>query len=102
MPVRMPFDPLFWRAAQRGDVTHSWNVSKDVTSGNLPTKPPKDVFGFLVALPTNWTRRENNLSIASHLGALAHNDHANSANDKLVAINTGTTGDRPNREEMTG
>ena len=95
----MPFDPLFWRDAQRSDVTHSWNVSKDAKGGNPPTASPAGVQGFLVALPIGWTRRENNLSIASHLGALAHNSHANPANDKQVAINTGN---RSNSEEMTG
>lgn len=97
--ARMPFDPLFWRATQRGDVVHSWNVSKDAKDGRSPTKPPKDVLGFLVSLPIGWTRRENNLSIASHLGALAHNDRAAPANGKQVAINTGS---RSNSEEMTG
>jgi phospholipase D1/2 len=97
--ARMPFDPLFWRATQRGDVVHSWNVSKDAKDGRSPTKPPKDVLGFLVSLPIGWTRRENNLSIASHLGALAHNDRAAPTNGKQVAINTGS---RSNSEEMTG
>lgn len=97
--ARMPFDPLSWRTAQRGDVPHSWNVSKDAKGENPPTASPTGVQGFLVALPIGWTRRENNLSIASHLGALAHNGRAAPANDKQVAINTGN---RSNSEEMTG
>jgi phospholipase D1/2 len=69
---RMPFDPLFWRAATRSDVVNSWNVSKDATVQQLaPMTSPGEVQGFIVALPTRWTRRENNLSIRTHIRALA-------------------------------
>lgn len=83
---RMPFDPLFWRAAQRGDATHSWNLGADAGAAKAPTSAPTKVRGFIVTFPTNWTRRENNLSIASHLGALAHNLAPNAPQDgALVA-----------------
>ena len=83
---RMPFDPLFWRAAQRGDATHSWNLAAEANGATAPVATPERVKGFIVALPTNWTRRENNLSIASHLGALAHNLAPNAPQDgALVA-----------------
>lgn len=68
---RMPFDPLFWREAEHDDVTHSWNVSKDAKVGMAPVRTPKDIEGFIVALPTNWTGRENNLSISNYIAALA-------------------------------
>ena len=81
---RMPFDPLFWRAAQRGDATHSWNLGTDAGAAKAPTSAPTKVRGFIVTLPTNWTRRENNLSIASHLGALAHNLAPNAPQDSAL------------------
>ena len=71
---RMPFDPLFWREAERDDTTNSWNVSKDVASGIAPVSAPVGIEGFIVALPTNWTGRENNLSIRTHIGSLANNE----------------------------
>ena len=69
---RMPFDPLFWRAATKADVVNSWNVPKDTAVQQLaPMTSPRKVQGFIVALPTRWTRRENNLSIRTHIRALA-------------------------------
>jgi phospholipase D1/2 len=61
---RMPFDPLFWRAPERGDTVNTWNVGKDATNSIAPVVAPAagDIQGFIVALPTNWTGRENNLS----------------------------------------
>ncbi len=95
---RMPFDPLFWRAAERGDVANSWNVSKDAAKGNAPVKTigVGDVQGFIVALPTNWTYRENNLSIKTHLISLAANDaapaHPADADTTTRQASAGTTG----------
>lgn len=73
---RMPFDPLFWRAAQRGDTPNSWNVGKDEEKplapvGRLATG---DIQGFITELPVHWTYREDNLSIKTHIGVLAKNE----------------------------
>jgi phospholipase D1/2 len=69
---RMPFDPLFWREAERSDTPNSWNVNK-ASEALAPVKTPERIQGFIVSLPHNWTGRENNLSIATHIGALADN-----------------------------
>ncbi|MDR2838740.1 MAG: hypothetical protein LBV49_09315, partial [Azonexus sp.] len=55
---RMPFDPLFWRAAERGETLNSWNEKVQLAK---PTEP-KGIQGFITALPINWTCRENNLA----------------------------------------
>ena len=59
---RMPFDELFWRKAERTDRVSTWNVSKDAVNPLAPVAVPKGVEGFIVALPINWTARENNQS----------------------------------------
>ena len=71
---RMPFDPLFWREPERADAVNTWNVSKDATHALAPTAPPPTgtIQGFIVALPTNWTGHENNLS-GLNLTVLADN-----------------------------
>lgn len=70
---RMPFDPLFWRAPERDDTGNTWNVTKDASNALAPVAAPPDgaIQGFIVALPVNWTGRENNLSIKTHIGSLA-------------------------------
>lgn len=76
MLYRMPFDPLFWREAERGDTPNSWNVGKDAKVALAPVTPPPTsrIQGFITELPINWTFRENNLSIKTHIGALAKTD----------------------------
>ena len=59
---RMPFDELFWRKAERTDMVSTWNVSKDAVNALAPVAAPEGVQGFIVALPINWTARENNQS----------------------------------------
>lgn len=71
MLYRMPFDPLFWREAERGDTPNSWNVGKDTKVQMAPVAAPKGVQGFITELPVNWTYREDNLSIKTHIGVLA-------------------------------
>lgn len=56
----MPFQKEFWEVSAK---------LAPVAAGKL-----NDVEGFIVSLPINWTRRENNLSIATHIGVLAVND----------------------------
>lgn len=94
---RMPFDPLFWREATRDDVVNSWNVSKEVTKGNAPVSAPQGIEGFIVALPTNWTGRENNLSIKTHIISIAGVDPAPlrpvSADTASQHANAGKTGE---------
>lgn len=82
---RMPFDPLFWREAERNEATNSWNVSKSATAALAPTTTPVDgaIQGFIVALPINWTGRENNLSIKTHIISIA--DRGNAPGNPLDA-----------------
>lgn len=72
---RMPFDPLFWRGAERGDSLNAWNVPKDAARSRATETAPGvgQVQGFIVALPTNWTYREDNLMIKTHIAILAQN-----------------------------
>ena len=37
---RMPFDPLFWREAERSDSLNGWNVTKDATRPLAPEDAP--------------------------------------------------------------
>ena len=73
---RMPFDPLFWRAPERGDRLNAWNVPKDAARPLAPEKTPRagDIQGFIVALPTHWTYREDNLMTKTHLLMMAQNN----------------------------
>lgn len=72
---RMPFDPLFWREVERGDSLNAWNVPKDAARQRAIEAAPGvgKVQGFIVELPTNWTYREDNLMIKTHLALLAQN-----------------------------
>lgn len=71
---RMPFDPLFWRAPTRKDVTNSWTPATDAQRSKAPAAGPAGVQGFIVALPTNWTHREDNLFSKTHIGTIAVNE----------------------------
>lgn len=58
---RMPFDPAFWRAEERDDKPNSWNVDKGSKGHGLaPESAPKNIQGFITALPVQWTAREDN------------------------------------------
>lgn len=60
---RMPFDEWFWHTpGPRDGAANTWNRAKDDGAGNAPEMAPKDVEGFIVALPIHWTEREQNLS----------------------------------------
>ena len=56
----MSFDPLFWRAPEHKEVTSSWTPAPDAARSKAPAAAPQGVQGFIVALPTEWTRREDN------------------------------------------
>ena len=81
----MPFDPLFWRAPEHKEVTSSWTPAPDAARSKAPSASPKDVEGFIVALPTEWTRREDNLFSKSHIATIAVIDAAES--DTALATN---------------
>lgn len=82
---RMPFDPLFWRAPEHDEVTNSWTPAPDAIKSKAPAVPPKGVQGFIVALPTEWTRSEDNLFSKSHIATIAVIDAAES--DTALATN---------------
>ena len=46
-------------------------MGAEAKAGMAPVSAPDEVEGFIVALPTNWTGRENNLSINDYIAALA-------------------------------
>lgn len=74
LAYRMPFDPLFWRAPERKEATNSWTPAPDTQRSRSPATPPRDIQGFIVALPTDWTHREDNLFSKSHIGTIAVNE----------------------------
>lgn len=78
----MPFDPLFWRAPERKEVSNSWAASP---SASAPVATPEGVQGFIVALPTEWTRYEDNLFSRSHIATIAANERPKS--DTALAAN---------------
>ncbi len=71
---RMPFDPLFWRAPERQEVTSSWTPAPGAQRSKAPAAAPRGVQGFIVALPTEWTRTEDNLFSKTHIGTIAAYD----------------------------
>ena len=74
---RMPFDPLFWRDAERGDTLNAWNVAKNATQSRATETAPGagDIQGFIVALPINWTYREDNVMFKTHMALFAQNEN---------------------------
>lgn len=93
LAFRMPFDPLFWRAATRSDDAgqHAWNVGYGPHSrpgdiaGVAPESNPQGVKGFITAMPVNWVWQESNNTGLS-LAVLAENESArNSGKDRLAA-----------------
>ena len=81
----MPFDPLFWRAPEHKEVTSSWTPAPDAQRSKAPAAAPQGVQGFIVALPTEWTRSEDNLFSKSHIATIAVIDAAES--DTALATN---------------
>ncbi len=71
---RMPFDPLFWRESERKAVVNSWTPAPGTTNAKAPSTAPAAVQGFIVALPTEWTRSENNLFSGSYIRTIATNE----------------------------
>ena len=92
LQYRMPFDPLFWRAAKRDDDEQHpiWNVGYDAkdrpkgVAGIAEESVPQGVRGFLVALPTGWTAMESN-NTGFALSVLARGRDAPAEEDALVA-----------------
>ncbi|WP_169734413.1 phospholipase [Deefgea rivuli] len=88
---RMPFDPLFWRAAEHREIANSWNLAIDAKQSKVPTTKPQGVRGFIVALPTEWTRGEDNLFSKTHIATIAaidaplNNDTALARADKATS-----------------
>ena len=82
---RMPFDPLFWRPAERSDAVNTWNVAKDTTTDTAPIMSPENVRGFIVGLPTDWTFRENNQS-GMNLTVLADNESAPDVDTTIMQV----------------
>lgn len=82
---RMPFDPLFWRAPEHKEVTNSWTPAPNAVKSKAPAAAPQGVQGFIVALPTEWTRSEDNLFSKSHIATIAVIDAAES--DAALAAN---------------
>ncbi|WP_371766655.1 phospholipase [Massilia sp.] len=70
LDYHMPFNERFWRDDEVRDTTYSWHAKARVKE-----KSPKEVQGFIVALPLSWTEGENNLS-AMNLTMLAKTDPA--------------------------
>ncbi|XZG71802.1 phospholipase D-like domain-containing protein [Chitinibacteraceae bacterium HSL-7] len=68
---RMPFDPLFWRGAEHRESTNSWNRPVESGRSHAPTSTPASIEGFIVALPTEWTRGEDNLFSKTHITTIA-------------------------------
>jgi phospholipase D1/2 len=54
---RMPFNEGFWRELGPRDQQFSWDAAT-----TAPESQPQGIQGFFVALPTNWTYAENNIS----------------------------------------
>lgn len=71
---RMPFEPLFWRDAEHREISHSWSLPVDAAQSKAPAQAPRGVEGFIVALPTEWTRGEDNLFTKSHIAIIALNE----------------------------
>ena len=86
---RMPFDPLFWREAEHKEVTNSWTPAPDATQSKAPVTAPRAIQGFIVALPTEWTRSEDNLFSKSHIATIAANEMAKP--DTGLAMNQPTS-----------
>ncbi|WP_341678129.1 phospholipase D-like domain-containing protein [Niveibacterium sp. SC-1] len=82
LQYHMPFDPLFWRAPEYKEVSNSWSAAPNATA---PVAAPQGVQGFIVALPTEWTRGEDNLFSKSHIATIAANEVP--ASDKALAAN---------------
>lgn len=68
---RMPFDPLFWREPQHREAMNSWTPAPDATRDKAPVAAPREIQGFIVTLPTEWTRNEDNLFSKSHIATIA-------------------------------
>lgn len=86
---RMPFDPLFWRDAEHKEVTNSWTPAPDAARSKAPVSAPQGVQGFIVALPTEWTRNEDNLFSKTHIQTIAVNETTRP--DTAVAMNQPTS-----------
>nr|WP_320134076.1 hypothetical protein [uncultured Holophaga sp.] len=75
---RMPFEAAFWRKVEVRDESNSWEPSPQAQGyGRAPEQAPQGIQGFIVELPINWTKGEDNDSrqnltiLALHHGAPA-------------------------------
>ena len=90
---RMPFEPLFWRNADRFDIGHTWQMAPDQRALALESGP-KNIEGFITALPVRWTRRENN-DTPMNLTLLAGKS-PNTPTDRAIAQAPTTDGSNKN------
>jgi phospholipase D1/2 len=68
LDYHMPFNERFWRDDEVRDLSYSWHAK-----ARAKEKSPKDIQGFIVALPLSWTEEEDNLS-GMNLTILAKTD----------------------------
>jgi len=57
LQYHMPFNERFWREDKIRDECFTWDAKQ-----RAPESEPKNVQGFIVALPIQWTENENNRS----------------------------------------
>jgi len=81
LDYHMPFNERFWRDDEVRDTTYSWHAKTRVKE-----KSPKEIQGFIVALPVSWTEGENNLS-AMNLTMLAKSDPATEPQQTVASTN---------------
>lgn len=86
---RMPFDPLFWREPERKEVANSWTPAPGAPNAKAASSSPIGVQSFIVALPTEWARGENNMFSASHIRTIATTESPPS-NTSLAQANGAT------------
>jgi phospholipase D1/2 len=90
LDYHMPFNERFWRDDEVRDMAYSWHAKS-----RAKEKSPKNIQGFIVALPLSWTKGENNLS-AMNLTMLAKTD------PDFVPQQTVASATQPTRTEVNG
>lgn len=92
---RMPFEETFWRDPAVRDSFSSWSGTQ-----TAPEAAPKDVNGFIVSLPINWTYGENNISGMS-LTMLADNQLLRTPDGQPAATAIATNAQLPEKSSAT-
>jgi phospholipase D1/2 len=105
LQYRMPFDELFWQKAKGDEVKNTWDVPRDKANGNPPVTAPDGVEGFIVALPVNWTARENNnsgmnLTILADTSTLPESGPASTMQRVSAGVAGDAGQDEPHKESM--